>query len=204
MKFLRLAFTFLLILLAVFLYRSSSPRQPAKNPDPNHTHADFAVWLGSAQLDFSKPKYMSDEPGAGTGAKANPVVHDKYIHLHDGNGHVVHFHKPGLTLGAFFTSLGFRFTGDCLRTDDGRSFCASEGKKVRLFVNGAEQSGPVAAYAPKDLDHLLLTTTFDPVELRKELASVTNDACLYSQTCPERGKAPTEHCIADPAVPCVE
>ena len=42
----------------------------------------------------------------------------KYLHLHDGNGHVIHRHKPDLTLGDFFHSLGMTMTSSCFELDD--------------------------------------------------------------------------------------
>ncbi|HRH94119.1 MAG TPA: hypothetical protein PKV72_06345, partial [Candidatus Peribacteria bacterium] len=96
-----------LLLAATIVFWALGPGQvrPALNPDPNHTHADFAVWIGGKQQDFSAPKYMSGE--------STDVVHDerlsKYFHLHDGNGRVIHRHKPGLPLGDFFASIGFAF-----------------------------------------------------------------------------------------------
>ncbi len=167
----------------------------ARNPDPNHTHADFAVWLDGAQLDFAQAKYMS---GSATDAQ-DPAheAHDKYFHLHDGNGHVVHRHKPGLTIGAFFATL----------PDTGSGYVANtfswKGKSlnVRLFVNGVEnpQGG---SYVFHDDDHLLITDATNPAEVQRELGTMTNDACLYSKTCPWRGSPPVENCIADPEVPC--
>ena len=60
------------------------------------------------------------------------------------------------------------------------------------------------SYVFADEDKILITTAVDDTELQKELKLLTDDACLYSQTCPERGEPPTENCIADPAVPCIE
>ncbi len=180
---------------------------PAKNPDPNHTHADFAVWIGGKELDFAKDEFMS---GLSTDANHdNEQGNRKYLHLHDGNGHVVHRHKPGLTLKDFFQTIGFDVVliqkdvpGWCW-TSVQRAEC--ESGPLRLFVNGEEhlsKSGPLD-YEFQDGDHLLLTDATDAAEIQKELKAMTDDACKYSKTCPWKGDPPTENCIADPTVPCM-
>jgi hypothetical protein len=182
-------------------------RTPAANPDPNHTHADFAVWIDGKELDFAKDEFMS---GLSTDADHdNEEGNRKYLHLHDGNGHVVHRHKPGLTLGEFFGTLGFEtmqiqndVAGWCWRTS-GKDPC--ESGPMRLFVNGEEflsKTGPLE-YEFQDGDQLLITDATDSTDVEKELTALTDDACMYSKTCPWKGDPPTENCIADPTVPCV-
>ncbi len=186
--------------------------RPAKNPDPNHTHADFAVWLDGKQLDFSGSDFMTEEltdaqlaaleTQTATGSKIQ--VLKQYLHLHDGNGHVIHRHKPGLTLGDFFSTLpwsGSGYVGNVYHLAD--SPVGDQAFNVRLFVNGVENAQG-SAYVFNDGDHLLITNATDPVEVKKELGLMTDDACMYSKTCPWRGPAPTESCISDPTVPCVE
>lgn len=174
---------------------------PAVNPDPNHTHADFAVWIDGEQLDFSGPENMS---GSSTDENHdNEKGLRKYLHLHDNNGHVIHRHKPGLTVADFFDTLQVGFLEKCyvsfVPLADG-VICSDH--PFRLFVNGAEKPfDPKFAFT--DLDRILITTASMPEEVQKELDILTNDACLYSRTCPERGDPPTEGCIADPTVPCV-
>lgn len=175
----------------------------AKNPDPNHAHADFAVWIDGKKLNFSDAKYMS-----GSSSDEHGDVHEHthlhpYLHLHDGNGHVIHRHKPGLAFDDFFFSLGI---GSCWGSEfsfgrDGKTVNVG----IKLFVNGIEQPEGIGCnYVFEDGDHLLITNATDKAEVQHELSLMTDDACLYSQTCPRRGKPPTENCIADPAVPCRE
>jgi hypothetical protein len=72
-----------------------------------------------------------------------------------------------------------------------------------MFVNGTEM-GFDPSYVFADLDQILLTYDDGSMPVREELRRMTSDACLYSGTCPWRGKPPTENCVADPAVPCRE
>lgn len=152
------------------------------NPDPNHMHADFSVWVDEEQVDFSGPEYMSGLP-------TDESIHHghKYLHLHDEIGHVIHRHKPELNLKEFFDSLNYRFQSD---------------REWRMFVNGQEEEFDFY-YSFQDMDQILLTTSAGSAQILHELEQLTEDACLYSKTCPWRGEPPTENCIADPEVPCV-
>ncbi len=176
------------IIASALLLVSCAARTYQPNPDPNHTHADFAVFVDGVRFDFSGEEFMSesefeenDDDHGSHGHKHHP-----YFHLHDGVDHVLHAHKPGLTLREFFDSIAFRF----------------EGPGWRMFVNGAEVTFDLG-YTFKDMDKILFTKSVDDVKVEEELRQMTEDACLYSKTCPWRGKPPTENCIADPAVPCV-
>jgi hypothetical protein len=202
----------------------------AVNPDPNHTHADFAVWINGQKLDFSDERYMSAPPADETSWILKASAHGdeddghvvpgrEYLHLHDGNGHVLHSHKPGQTIGQFFGSLGMPMTPNCFDLDDFQ-FATLDPSWVRDFartkklcddgkfhwtmmVNGARiPMNP--DYALVDLDTILLSYGASDTAATEEYAKMTDDACLYSKTCPERGDPPTENCIADPTVPCVQ
>ncbi len=187
---------------AIIALLAACSHEYVQNPDPNHTHADFAVWIRGEQVDFSDSKYMS-------GLSDDEETHDEehehlhpYMHLHDNNGSVMHRHKPGLSIGEFFASLGFTLEPACITTDTGEKYCDSETEKWVMLVNGVQ--GPLYPEYPfDDMDQILLSFGADEAELTRELDHMTNEACLYSRTCPWRGDPPTENCIADPAVPCI-
>ena len=204
------------LIIAVLVFWSLGPGRivPAKNPDPNHTHADFGVWVGKERIDFSKPEYMS---GASTDSEHD--VKDpkrKFLHLHDGNGSVMHRHKPGLTLGEFFDSLGMPMssnwnTAPCFTLPKLGKVCSGGSKQWRFFVNVEEKDAHTAAsYVFNDLDRIALI--YDPDDgtfptrdsLMALVDQLTDDSCKYSQACPEQGPPPTENCIADPEVPCTQ
>lgn len=162
------------------------PKEFIKNPDPNHTHADFAVWVDGKTMDFSGEEYMS---GADEGDSEHAHIHlHDYLHLHDGIGHVVHRHKPGLTLKEFFDSLDVEF---------------KEPLRWRMFINSQEKEFDLR-YVFNDTDRIFLTNSAGSAQVLDQLEKMTGDACLYSKTCPWRGEPPAENCIADPKVPCVE
>lgn len=190
------------------------PAAPATNPDPNHTHADFVVWIEGTQLDFSDERYMS---GASTDAE-HEDAHHPYFHLHDGNGHVIHRHKPGLMLKEFFTSIGQTMEAQCLTIDEEqfaslnqdwvRDFArtkrlCNDGKfRWQMYVNGQERPFD-PNYVFGDLDQILLFYGAAGATM-PVMERMTDDACLYSKTCPERGDPPAENCVSDPTVPCIE
>jgi hypothetical protein len=195
---------FLLLLPAVMLFAScdwmyDDPLRAEQNPDPNHTHADFAVYVDGERMDFSDEHLMS---GVSTETEHHDAHHE-YLHLHDGVGHVIHRHKPGLTLEEFFTSIQIGIEGNCYTSfepmADGQ-IC--DETPFRLFVNGEEQVFTME-YPFNDLDQILLTTASTDEEIAAQLKEMTDDSCLYSRTCPQRGDPPAENCIADPNIPCV-
>ncbi len=169
---------------------------PAKNPDPDHAHVDFAVFVKGMKIDFAQPQYMEDfaKVGSGTTTRA-------YVHLHDGNGSIIHIHKPGLTIDDFFASIGLPIQGKCMTIESGEKLCPKDGKKWRLFENDSEVPFD-GTFLFRDLDRLLISYGPADGDVLAELAQVTNDACRYSRTCPERGTPPSENCIADPNIPC--
>ncbi len=199
-RLLQLAAAAVFIGACYYIYLQIRPHIPAKNPDPNHTHADFAVWIDGRMWDFSQAHYMSglstdDHTGGTHGEK------DLYFHLHDNNGHVIHSHKPGLPLAQFFTSLGWTFADGCFSTDTAEKFCNDATRTWQMYVNGQSQPFDLS-YNFADDDKILLTYGADKAEIQKELDQLTDDACKYSKTCPWKGAPPTENCIADPKVPC--
>lgn len=180
---------------------------PPANPDPNHTHADFAIWVNGSYLDFSGDEYMS---GSSTDGSTHPTEGlRKYLHLHDGNGSVIHRHKSGLTLNEFLASnlqlnLAYSGSSSCFYTPaDG---CTSS--PLHMFVNGKEfldsqYPGRIGEFVFQDGDHILITDSQDASVIAEQLQKMTDDACQYSRTCPWRGAPPMENCIADPTVPCM-
>ena len=220
------------IVFALSAYDVVTSHTLLPNPDPNHIHADFAVWVNGTKLDFSSPEYMSSKPKTSMvpilidramahGDDEDPstmIPGRQYLHLHDGNGDVIHKHKPGLTLGNFFTSIGLKMTSTCFVLDQHqfesldkgwvksfaitKSLCNNGKFHWTMFVNGKEVAmNP--AYDFQDLDQILLSYSAGD-DHTKELEQLTSDSCRYSLRCPWKGTPPKENCISDPTVPCVQ
>ncbi len=202
-----------LALAGFFFYQAT---KVAQNPDPNHTHADFAIWVNGTHLDFSGDQYMS---GISTDPNSHPTEGlKKYLHLHDGNGHVMHRHKPGLTVGEFLGSIGVPATAECITIDQTQfakldaGWVSDFGVKPELCNNGKFHwsmivNGTLQELNPEydfqDGDKILFSYGASDTAWEDQWKDMSDDACRYSQTCPWKGKPPTENCIADPEVPCV-
>ncbi len=149
-----------------------------------HVHSDILVYIGDERLRFTDDKYQSG---------ANQVLH-KDFHFHDWEDDVIHRHADGLTLADFFSSLGFLLTNDCLTTDNERNFCSDENGELMMFVNN-ERVMDIVSYIPQDEDRILIYYGNPSDEdLILYLESITDRACIYSYTCPERGTPPPEAC----------
>ncbi len=149
-----------------------------------HVHSDILVYIGDTRLRFTDEKYQSS---------AHHILNPDF-HFHDGNDDVIHRHAEGLTLATFFSSLGFTLTDDCFTTDHGEQYCGNGKETLRLFVNG-EIRPDIAGYVPEEADRILLYFG-DPnnPNIPSYLSGISDRACIYSYTCPERGTPPPEEC----------
>jgi nitrite reductase (NO-forming) len=177
--------------------RSDLLRGIARNPDPNHTHADFAIVVRGEKLDFSDARFMAGEEGH----EEHNHTHDT-MHLHDAVGGVIHRHKPGQSFGDFLSSIGFTLSATCLERDTEETICNEDDATWSMYVNG-EKVNVDSGYVFEDEDQILLTYGSSDADIKEQLLQLTDDSCLYSKTCPGRGEPPAENCIADPEVPCV-
>lgn len=151
-----------------------------------HLHADFLVQIDDAPIDFSATRYQS----------TNESPHSPIIHLHDGNGYVVHSHATGGTWGMFFQSIGFSLNATCFTTDARTSYCTNATHVLSIRVDGRSRP-QLAQWEIRDLERVLIA--YLPAEeidklnkLHKLQQAVSDEACIHSGKCPERGQAPVE------------
>ncbi len=179
------------ILIQAAILKTPKPSVPVLG-EKVHEHADFSVYLDGKKFDFTPDKYQSSE--------TNPL--DADAHLHDGVGSVTHKHRKGITLGYFFESIGMTFNGQCFITDDGTEYCNTTEKKLKMYVDGKTNS-QFGTYEFTDLDKILITYGNESeFEIGEQLTTITDDGCLYSEKCPERGKPPTENCVGGLGTEC--
>jgi len=179
-----------LVLLGIgyLLYLESGkagPAQPSKEGHDSgtgcaegdtHEHADFLVYLNGKRFDFAQEKYMDR--------------HEARAHMHDMVGTIAHKHWKGATWGEFFAGMGMKLNGTCVVLDDGRAYCNDEGsgKMLKMYVNGTRLEGDFGGREIRDLDRVLFTYGNESeAEIDLQLASVPDEACLYSDRCPDRG-----------------
>lgn len=158
---------------------------------PAHYHVDIKIYINGVPVDLSKPEFQSTDSD-----KKSP-----YIHLHDGSGDVVHLHHSGMTIGDILHALGGSLTPNCLKIS-GLNHCTGLSSSLRVYVNGSRILLP-QRYEPKDLDRILITYNPHFSDITGQLNSLTDNACLYSYKCPQRGEPPTESCNSTPDSPCV-
>ncbi len=179
-------------LINIALQKAPTPAPSPTLEPAYHIHANLKVVLDGKPLDLTQDKYQSS-----AGHELDP-----YVHLHDGNGDVVHVHRKGETLGDFFKSVGMSLTSTCLTNDTGQKSCNTGSATLKLFVNGRPNT-QFEAYVPQDLDRILLSFGSESeTALQAQIASVADTACIYSLKCPERGKPPTETCVGGLGTKC--
>lgn len=104
-----------------------------------HEHIDLKIMLDGKQLDLSQPQYQ---------------LKNKFIHVEDGNGDVVHKHAKGVTLSMFFRTIGIPFNSNCITASE-NNYCNTNNKGLRMYVNG-NPNNAYGEYEPKDLDKILI------------------------------------------------
>lgn len=153
-----------------------APKPSVSAEGAYHIHANLKVIVDGVPIDFSQKKYQSEE-----GKELN-----EFIHFHDGKGDLFHVHKKGMRLSDLFGSFGMTF----------------DGKPFAMYVNGTLNSRN-GSYEPQDLDRIVIFSgTVTDAIVRAQLPTVADDACIYSEKCPERGKPPTENCVGGLGTDC--
>lgn len=157
----------------------------AETADEVHVHSDWLLHIDGTTYDLTDDRYQSS---------SMQVLHE-HIHLHDNNDEVIHRHDHGVTLEAFMRSLGFTLTDVCITNDLNETFCSDGGNELMVFVND-ERIGDFAEYVNQEEDRILIYYG-DPentLGIRDLLQAITDQSCIYSGTCPERGTPPPESC----------
>lgn len=177
------------------------PGKPDCVRQPVHWHADVALYIRGKKFDFGQPQFLSTED-----KKLSPNVH---IHkgAKDDRTNVVHVHREQTTWDEFFTSLGFTITdatltdkvdaSTCLQTPNkGEKLCNTATGTFKFFKNGVKVDG-IALMDIGDLDRVLISYGPETVEeARKQYDTVTDLACVLSESCKERidPNEPPEEC----------
>jgi hypothetical protein len=189
-----------IVLIAGVIYYSVQRDDTAHQNDEFHIHADLKVYINNKGLDLSLDRYQTGETHSGAD---NGHSHTIDMHIHDNFGSVLHLHAPGVSLGQFFETIGMRFTQSCFVLENAESYCNTEAKKLKMYVNG-ELEPELSGYVFSDLDKILITYGEDSeADILEQRATLTDDACIYSLTCPERGTPPPEECSGDGGCPVI-
>lgn len=154
-------------------------------PESAHEHADIAIRVRGQLLDLSAERFQSE---------AGHVLSD-YAHLHDGIGTIVHKHARGVSYGYFLWTIRLPLAHGCMTQPSGLPLCDTDREYWTAIVNGQVEPN-LRDREIRDLDRVLLSYGSEtPTQLLSVYEeTVKDDACLYSETCPERGPAPQESC----------
>jgi len=157
------------------------------NPAPEfHIHANFALFLNGQRFDFGKPEFMDVNPCKieKTSWITAAYAHDEdegalegAVHLHDGNGHLIHVHRAGIQYHDFFESMGMKLSDTQFVDNKGKVYENSKTDSFRFFLNGKEVTS-IANTEIHDLDRLLVTygaKSRSQASINRELIQVENE-----------------------------
>jgi hypothetical protein len=149
-----------------------------------HVHSDFAFYVADNKINLTAQKYQSSPES----------VKHPTMHFHDGVDNMIHRHAEGITLGEFMDSIGIELSDSCVKLDTGEQYCSNQADSLVLFVNGKKIES-IASYVTQEED-LILLYYGDPgsPKVTEYQNSITDEACMYSGNCPERGEPPFESC----------
>lgn len=152
-----------LALIALLLLAACAPQSTIGPLGGIHTHADFKVYIDGTAVDFAKMEYM---------------VREKYVHIEDMDGDVIHVHATGVTIGEFFRTLGMKLSHSCFVINK-QSYCTNEEKTLKFYVNG-EPNAMFGDYLTGDGDKVLISYGPAQEDVAAQLASVTDKAAAIS------------------------
>ena len=187
MKFLYLKIFILVFIFGTFLYYGFFKEKELPVYDEIHIHSDILIWINGKKLNLSDDLYQSTE------AEARSL----FLHFHDNNDEVLHIHAKKQKLYDFFKSLGILLENDCFIDYENNRYCENEENIFELYVKSDEgkwrRVRNKKKFIPSDLDKILIYYGLpDEVDFAK--GKITDDACIYSGICPEKGESPPESC----------
>ena len=115
----------------------------------DHAHAAIAIFIDDVQLNFGLKQFQ---------------MSSKYIHFENHNPYLIHRHATEVPLEMLFTSLGMKFTQECIilnnynsSVDNNRRFCTGESKFLVFYVNGEEYLSDISKYIPEHNDRIMIS-----------------------------------------------
>ncbi|VVC71729.1 Uncharacterised protein [uncultured archaeon] len=165
-----------------------------------HVHADVSVVVNGQRLPFTD-FLLYQNPVACDDVKPGTESHNDggiEAHFHNGNDKVAHYHAPGITWRQFWQARKVVMTSTCVSLPTGESWCNDEstGDRWQMVLNGKLVAWNPDT-VPRNLDRVLFAYSRPLTQGAAKLefdAQVSDDACIYSGSCPSRGTAPAESC----------
>lgn len=151
---------------AVFALTSSVSSGPRiGSVGSTHEHVDFKVYVEGVPTNFALPKYQ---------------LKAQYVHVEGGVGGVIHKHATGVTFRDFLKTTNIDVNTQCIKMDDGKSYCNEDGKTLKFYLNG-KLSDKIETYELHDLDKALVSYGNEtPDQIQEQLTSITDLAKIES------------------------
>ena len=115
----------------------------------DHVHAAIAIFIDDVQLNFGLKQFQ---------------MSSKYIHFENHNPYLIHRHATEVPLEMLFTSLGMKFTQECIILNNHNSsvnnnerVCIDEDKFLVFYVNGEEYLSDISKYVPEHNDRIMIS-----------------------------------------------
>ncbi len=181
-KILLLLSTTIILIIGFVVYRTLQVPET-----PVHYHANFAVYLNGAQVNFADPNYMHLAPCVANNTKVSFNKLDN-VHLHDQVGNVVHMHQAGIVWNDLFQSVHYDLKKHVGNTP------------VQYYLNGKKTDSSILTKQIKSEDKLLISADTQPAPenitaseyYAKQYQTVGDTAKEYNN-----GTKGAEHCGAE-------
>lgn len=157
-----------------------------------HEHADFALYIRGERFDFGTPEFISYEND-----EKSPNVH-----IHDPRHTVIHIHREATTWDEFLLSLGFEIKDSTLfgergketiKLPSGEVLQSNSTESLKFIVNGVPVDG-IAGLQIAGLSRVLISYGDETEEeLMAQYLTVSDEACIPSGVCTDRGDGSGEH-----------
>jgi len=131
-----------------------------------HEHASILVRIFGDKFDFSTPTYQ---------------IKSSWIHFEGSDGHTIHRHSSGVTLGYLFETLGITLNDECyifqLQSGPG-NFCTNEDYSLKFYINH-QQEDSITSYVLQEEDRILISFGGEtPEEIEEQLQELDSQAIL--------------------------
>lgn len=158
---------YLILFLIIGTFLIAGCKQRIGQVGSTHEHIDFKVYIDNKEIDFAKQEYM---------------VKARYVHIESMDDDVIHKHATGVTMADFIKTLGMELTPTCFKMNN-QEYCSNSDKTLKIYFNG-QLNDEAANWELRDLDKYLISYGNDnEANIKKQLSSVTNKACIDSKKC---------------------
>ena len=151
-----------------YLVYTAATNSPGIGPlNSAHYHVDWAMYINGKPQVLNVSKYQ---------------LRSEYVHLEGGTS-TIHMHATNVPLGYFIDTIGMKITPTSL-TVDGVMYSNDGDKKLRMFVNGKENSD-FGKYVPKTLDKILIVYGNDTdAQIQEYIKTIPDLAKSFDQPQP--------------------